>query len=153
MYSAATKWKTVVTTYRYCVYHLPTTCHVHINFSVSSVCCLNVRQRLYSTVTYIQDGGECQWNALTSCKRFFHWTFRFLAVCKNSSILQSVQTGFVALPAPIKGVSGAATLGNKSTAVRSVQLTTASNVDVKNEWRYTTLLPSPTNFPKIKDPS
>ena len=71
-------------------------------------------------------------------------------MCKNSSILQSVQTGFVDLPAPIKGVSGAASLENKATAVRSVQLSTASNVDIKNGWRYTTLLPSHTNFPKIK---
>jgi len=38
--------------------------------------------------------------------------------------------------------------------VRSAQLTTPSNVDVKYEWRYTTTPPhqSCTNFPKIKEP-
>ena len=38
--------------------------------------------------------------------------------------------------------------------MRSEQLTVPSNVDVKNEWRYTTTPPhqSSTKFPRIKDP-
>jgi hypothetical protein len=52
-------------------------------------------------------------------------------------------------------VSEAVSLGDMAAAVRSEQLTTPSNVDVKNEWRYTTT-PTPhycTISPKIKVPS
>ena len=57
---------------------------------------------------------------------------------------------------PTKGVSGAASLGNKeAAAVGTEQLKTISNIDVKNEWRYSTIPThlSCTKFPKIKDPS
>ena len=59
-------------------------------------------------------------------------------MCKNSSVLQSVQTRSLVSLTRIKGVSGAASLGNTATAVCSEQLICQSNDDVKNKWRYTT---------------
>jgi len=110
------------------------------------------------TVLYptYRTGVECDWKATTSCKR--HFKLHVSIPCHLQNFFNSPKaSGLDLCPSlpPTKGVSEAASLGNKAAAVRSEQLTTPSNVDVKNEWRYTTTPPhqSCTNIPKIKEPS
>jgi hypothetical protein len=110
------------------------------------------------TVLYLtyRTGVECNWKAKTSCKR--HFVLHGSIPCQGQKFFNSPKASrrdlCPSLP-PTKGVSEAASLGNKAAAVRSEQLTTPSNVDVKNEWRYTTTPSnqSCTNFTQIKETS
>jgi hypothetical protein len=81
---------------------------------------------------------ERNWKAKTSCKR--HFVLHGSIPCQGKKFFNSPKASRLDLwPSllPTKGVSEAASLGNKGAAVRSEQLTAPSNVDVKNEWRYT----------------
>ena len=112
------------------------------SYSFQSVCYLNVRQwfvqycTLHTGLLFSATGNrELEVSGTLRC------TVRFPAKGKNSSVLQSVQTGPVAFPAPIKGVSGVVSLGNKVSAVRSEQLTTYLMVMLRTSGD---ILPSPT---------
>jgi len=110
------------------------------------------------TVLYptYRTGVLCDWKPKTSCT--WHFVLHGSIPCQGQTFFNSPKCpdGICGLTCSLlKGVSGAASLGNKAAAGRSEQLTVPSNVDVKNKWRYTTTPPhqSCTNFPRFKEPS
>jgi len=79
------------------------------------------------TILYLtyRTGVECNWKAKTSCKR--HFVLHGSIPCQGQKFFNSSKASrrdlCPSLP-PTKGVSEAASLGNRTAAVRSEQLTT-----------------------------